>query len=89
MEHRERLEKRFDKLFLTKNSEILPSNLILSTAIIIHPRSFFSYRGCREQPVRKVLLVHKDRKECREAGATEDPMGSLETMLVIVLSYLT
>ena len=82
MEHRERLEKRFDKLFLTKN------NLILSTAIIIHPRSFFSYRGCREQLVRKVLLVHEDRKECREAGATEDPMGSLETMLVIMLSYL-
>lgn len=83
MEHPERLEKRFDKLFLTKN------NLILSTAIIIHPRSFFSYRGCREQPVRKVLLVHKDRKECREAGATEDPTGSLETMLVIMLSYVT
>lgn len=38
-------------------------------------------RGCREQLVRKVLLVHKDRKECREAGATEDPTGSLETMV--------
>ena len=36
-----------------------------------------------------MLLVHKDRKECREAVATEDPMGSLETMLVIMLSYLT